>query len=99
MLRHPDVKHVLGKTVCSPLILPVKLCEIEFSDCVTVVFYLFALDLGVVSKDSHRLIVMREGEGKDLPIDLILSPHKTKKLNDAPYRECHTMGVLTVRHV
>jgi hypothetical protein len=52
-----------------------------------------------VAEDPYRLLVMRDGEGEDLPVNLILALDATEELDDAPYRKGHAVGVLPVLRV
>ena len=44
-------------------------------------------------------MVVRDGEGKDLLVDLILALNSTEELDDAPHRKGYAIGILSVRDV
>ena len=64
-----------------------------------IILDILPVDHRIVAVDTHRSIVMRDGEGKDLPMDLVLAFHCAKELDGGPHRERHAVRVLAVRHV
>lgn len=51
------------------------------------------LESMVLAVDPDRGVVMRDGEGENLPVDLILALDSTEELDDASHRKGHTVGV------
>lgn len=49
--------------------------------------------------NSYGVVIMRDREAKDMPMDLALALNSTKELGDRPHREGHTVGILPVRDV
>ncbi|KAK5637255.1 hypothetical protein RRF57_012967 [Xylaria bambusicola] len=99
MIWHPSVVNILSEPICSPLLFTIQFCKREVTDWVAVVLSFLPIDHRVVAIDTHRLVVMRDRERKDPPVDLILAPNKTKKLNNSSCSHRHTVGVLAVRNV
>jgi hypothetical protein len=42
---------------------------------------------------------MRDREGNNFLINLLLAPNELEKLNDSPYYECYTMRILLVSNI
>ena len=53
----------------------------------------------IVAVDPYRPVVMRDGEGEDLLVDLILALDSTEELDDTPYRKGYAVGILPVYDV
>jgi len=53
----------------------------------------------IVTIDPHRAVVVGDGEGEDLSVDLALATDKAEELDYGPDRESHAVGVLAVRNV
>ena len=64
-----------------------------------VILGILPIDHRIMAVDAHRSMVMRDGEGKDLPVDLVLAFHCAKELDGGPHRERHAVRVLAVRDV
>ena len=64
-----------------------------------VVFRVLPIDYGIFAVNAYRSVVVRDGEGKELTVQLLLTLHKAEELNDGPRRERHAVGVLAVRDV
>lgn len=64
-----------------------------------VVLNIFSVYDCVVAIDSHRAMIMRNGEREDLSVHLLLPLDHTEKLDDAPYREGHAVRILTVGNI
>lgn len=42
------------------------------------------LDYRVVTVDPHGLVIVRDGKGEDLPVQLLLALHVSKKCDKSP---------------
>ena len=63
------------------LLFAVERGERKFVDRMTVVLGVFPSYHRVVAVDPYRPVVMRDREGKDLPVDLILAFNSTEELD------------------
>jgi len=96
MLGHPCVVDIFRETICRPFILSIERGEVESIDRVPIVLDVFPSYHRVVAVDPYRPVVMRDGEGEDLPINFILALDSTEELDDAPHRKGHAVGVLPI---
>ena len=64
-----------------------------------VILSIFPIDYCIITVDTHRLVVMRDREGKDLAVDFILAFHCPKELDNSPHRKRHAVRVLAVGDV
>jgi len=76
--------------------LPSNSAKTKISDRVPVIPGVFTGYHRVVTVDPYRLVVVRDGEGENLPVDFILALDSTEELDDAPHRKGHAVGVLPV---
>ena len=60
---------------------------------------LFSLNHGVMAVDSSGPVVVREGKGEDLPVQLFLALHRPKKFDKSSYGDGYTMRVLAIDNV
>ncbi len=60
---------------------------------------LVPFDYGVMAIDSHGGMIVRDGKGEDLPVQLFLALHRPKKIDKSSYGDGHTVSVLSVRDV
>jgi len=97
--RHPSIVHVLGEFVGGPLLLAVLFCEAELADWMAIECSLVSFDHGVMAVDPHRPVVVRDGKGEDLPVQLFLALHRPKKFDKSSYGDGHAVRVLAVGDV
>ena len=96
MRRHPYIIDVLGELVCRPLLFAAQFCEVKLADGVTIKGSVFSLDYRVVAIDSHRGVVVRDRESKNVPVEFFLALYEPEKLNDNPDCESHAVSILLV---
>lgn len=70
---------VLDKLVASPLFFTIG--EIEFTNRVTIEVNLIPFNHRLMAIDSHNGMIVRDGKGEDLPVQLFLALHQPKKCN------------------
>jgi len=99
VLRHLYIIDALSESVCYPFLLAVQLSKDKISDRVLVILGVFPGYHRVVAVDLYRLVVIRDGEGEDLPVDFILPLDSTEELDNAPYRKGYAVGVLPVYNI
>ena len=99
MLGHLCVVDVLGELVRCLFVLSVQLCEVESTNRVPVVLGVFPSYHWVVAVEPYRPVVMRDGEGEDLPVDFILIEGLHVLVTTARRRGGRVTGVLNAVHV
>ena len=92
-----SIVHVLGELVSCSLFFTVG--EIEFTNGVTVEGSLVPFNHRVMVIDSHSGMIMRNGKGEDLPIQLFLALHRPKKLDKSSNSDGHAMSILAIGNV
>jgi hypothetical protein len=70
--------------------------EVRLADGVTIKGSVFCLDYRVVAIDSHRSVVVRDRESKNVPVEFFLALYEPEKLNDGSDCESHAMNILSV---
>ena len=58
-----------------------------------------SIDHRIVTVNPHRAVVVRDREGKDLPMKLLLALYSSTELDDAPYSNSHAVSVLSISDV
>ena len=90
---------VLDEFVGGLLLFAVLFCEAEFADWMAIERSLVSLDHGVMAVNPHRPVIVRDGKGEDLPVQLFLTLHRPKKFDKSSYGDGHTMRVLAIGNV
>lgn len=96
---HPVVVDVLGELVSRPLLFAIHFSKIELANSVSVVRCLGSIDDSVVAVYPHCAIIVRDGEGEELPVESLLAFHIPEELHDSAHSNSHVVGVLAVRDV
>ena len=99
MYWHPCVVNNLGKATCGPLFPSFQRCKTKIVNWVAIVVRIIPVYHRVVAVDQYRLVIVRDEEGEDLAVKLILAVYEAEELDDCSYRKSHAVGVLAVRHV
>lgn len=71
----------------------------ERVDGVSIEGSIIAINQSVMTVDPHRPVVMRDWKGKDLPVEFLLPLHISEEFDDSSDRDCHTVGILSIRNV
>ncbi|KAH9204825.1 hypothetical protein DL95DRAFT_494432 [Leptodontidium sp. 2 PMI_412] len=77
-----------------------ELCrEVEGVDKVAVKGSLASVDHKVMAVDSHRLVVVGDREGQDLPVELLFALFEVEKLDDRSDYKDYIVSILPVRNI
>ena len=95
--RHISIVHVLGELVSYPLFFTIG--EIEFTNRVTIEGSLIPFNHRVIAIDSYSGMIMRDGKGEDLSVQLFLALHRPKKLDKSSNGDGHAMSILAIGNI
>ena len=97
--RHPNIIDILGKVVSCPFLLTIQCREDKLVDCMTIEGNLVSFDHEVVTVDSHRLVIVRDGKGENLSMQLFLALHRLEKFDKSFDGDGHAVRVLAIGNV
>lgn len=92
-----SIVHVLGELVSCPLFFTIG--NIEFTNRVTIEGSLVPFNHRVTAIDSHSGMIMRDGKGEDLSVQLFLALHRPKKLDKSSNGDGHAMSILAIGNI
>ncbi len=96
---YPVIIDILRKGVRHPFLRAIPFGEIKFAEWITPICGLVPRNHWIVSPDPYRLVVMRERESKNLPMDLLLASYGLEEFDHTSDRNSHAMSILTVGNV
>ena len=91
--------NILGEFVGGPLFFAFQTREVEFIDCITIEGSSVPFNHGIMAIDSHGGIIVRDGEGENLPMELFLAFYRPEKLNKSSDSDGHAVRVLTIGNI
>ena len=97
--RHPIIVDVLDEFVGGPLFFAIQGREAELVDWMAIEGGLVIFDDSVMAVDSHRSVIVRDGKGEDLPVQLFLALHRPKELDKSSDGDSHAVRVLAIGNV
>lgn len=95
--RHINIVHVLDELVSRPLFFVID--EIEFTNRMTIEGSLVPFNHWVMAINSHSDVIVRDGKGEHLSIQLFLALHRSKKFYKSSDGEGHAMRVLAIGNI
>ena len=91
---HPLIVDALGELVGCPLLFTIS--EIESRDRITIECSTFLLDYRIMAVDPYGDMIVRDREGKNIPVKLFLAIYCSIKLHGSFHGNCHTVRILSV---
>ena len=95
--RHPFIVDILGEFVGCPFFFTIG--EIKITNRVTIEGSLVLFNHGVMAIDPHRGMIVRDGKGEDLSVQLFLTLRSLIELDKSSYGNGHTVRVLAIGNI
>lgn len=90
---------ILSKFIDGPLFLTISFYKTEFADWITIESSFISFDHEVVAVDSYGSIIVRDGKGEDLSVQLFLTLYRSKKFDKSFYGDGYTIRVLAIGNI
>ena len=97
--QHIMIINIFDEFVDSSFIFIIQCCEAEFIDQMAIEGSLVPFNYEVMTIDPHRPVIMQDGKGKNLLVQLFLMFHQSKEFNKSSDGDSHIVCILAISNV